>query len=220
MEVHYHLVICCRVTTSRPLRTDAARNAELLVRAAWRAFDESGSDISLEEIAKRAGVGVATLYRRFPSKEDLLVAVLQWRYAEEIAPVLQLAFADEDPWQAMVSALEAAIKLATKAHVLIRAARDPGALVNGLKTQFISEISAVVQRAQEAGVVRGDLTPADIEVTVFMLLSTVRLASVSSTVWRRGLGVLLDGMRAESATPLPPLSPHDGIPDCCGEPEK
>ncbi|WP_165960853.1 TetR/AcrR family transcriptional regulator [Actinocrispum wychmicini] len=195
------------MTKPRPLRTDAARNAESLVLAAWRAFGESGSDIPLEEVAKRAGVGVATLYRRFPSKEDLLLAVLEWRYAEEIEPVLRLASADEDPWRAMVTALEAAFELAVKAHRVIRAARDPGALVHGLKTRYTNGIVALVRRAQDAGVVRDDLTDADIEVAVFMLFSTVRLVSVPSTVWRRGVGVLLDGLRPERATPLPPVGP-------------
>jgi AcrR family transcriptional regulator len=81
VKVDYHSVTVREVTGSqRPLRVDAARNAELLIRTAWRAFQESGVEVPLDEIAKRAGVGVATLYRRFPSKDDLLLAVLEWRY--------------------------------------------------------------------------------------------------------------------------------------------
>jgi AcrR family transcriptional regulator len=188
----------------RPLRIDAARNAELLVRTAWRAFKESGVEVSLEEIAKRAGVGVATLYRRFPSKDDLLLAVLEWRYAEEIEPALEKALVDDDPWRAMVTTLEAALTVAAAAHSVIRAARDPATLLDGLKSRYFTDLTAIVQRAQAAGVVRDDLSATDIRMVLFMLISSIRLATVPS-VWRRSLALLLDGLRPSAANPLPPL---------------
>jgi AcrR family transcriptional regulator len=195
------------VTTSRPLRTDAARNAELLVRSAWRSFVESGPDTPLEEVAKRAGVGVATLYRRFPTKEDLLLAVLEWRYAEDIEPAFENALADSDAWRAMVTALEAALEVAVSARRVIQAARDPGALLDGIKLRYIAGLTGVVQRAQNAGVVRADVTEADIRMMLFMLISSVRMSTGQSIVWRRALGVLLDGLRPASATPLPDGDP-------------
>lgn len=207
------------MTTSRPLRTDAARNAELLVRSAWRAFVESGPETPLEEVAKRAGVGVATLYRRFPTKEDLLLAVLEWRYAEDIQPAFEKALADSDAWRAMVTALEAALEVAVSARRVIQAARDPGALLDGIKLRYIAGLTGVVQRAQAAGVVRADITEADIRMMLFMLISSVRMSTGQSIVWRRALGVLLDGLRPTAATPLPAGSPDpDPDPDPLHDP--
>ncbi|MEV4315345.1 helix-turn-helix domain-containing protein [Actinocrispum sp. NPDC049592] len=187
------------MTTQRPLRTDAARNAELLVHAAWRAFTETGAtDIPMEEIARRAGVGVATLYRRFPSKDDLLLAVLEWRYAEGVEPVIEQALVDDDPWRAMAECLHAALQIAASAHRVIKSAREPEILIQGLKNRYFNDFTRIVQRAQAAGVVRDDLSADDIRLMLFMLISTVRI----DASWHRGLGLLLDGLRPSAATPL------------------
>jgi AcrR family transcriptional regulator len=187
------------VTTQRPLRVDAARNAELLIRSAWRAFTEVGPDIPLDEVARRAGVGVATLYRRFPSKDDLLLAVLEWRYAEAVEPVIALALEDDDPWHAMVECLKAAMVIASTAHGVIKAAREPATLLQGLKSRYFTDLTEIVQRAQAAGAVRDDLSGEDIQMMLFMLISTIRV----NGNWHRGLGVILDGLRPTAATPLP-----------------
>jgi AcrR family transcriptional regulator len=206
VKVDYHSVTVQKVTGSqRPLRVDAARNAELLIRTAWRAFQESGVEVSLEEVAKRAGVGVATLYRRFPSKDDLLLAVLEWRYSEEIAPAFEKALVDDDAWRAMATAMECALSVAASARGVIRAARDPAGLLAGLKSRYLADLTTIVQRAQDAGVVRDDLTTDDIRMMLFMMLSSVRMITAASTAWRRSLGLLLDGLRPSAATPLPPL---------------
>jgi AcrR family transcriptional regulator len=203
VKVRYQSVTVRKVTSPRPLRVDAARNAELLTRTAWRAFTESGPEVPLEEIARRAGVGVATLYRRFPSKDDLLVAVLEWRYAEEIAPVVGQALVDDDPWHAMVGAMEAAMTLAAAAHGVLKAAREPAVLLAGVKSRFLTDLTAIVQRAQDARQVRDDLSADDIRMVLFMLVSCVRMATRPSAGWRRGLGLLLDALRPAAATPLP-----------------
>jgi AcrR family transcriptional regulator len=202
LKVNYQSVTVRDVTTSRPLRVDAARNAELLIRTAWRAFTEAGADVPLEEIARRAGVGVATLYRRFPSKDDLLLAVLEWRYAEAVEPVVAQALVDDDPWRAMVRSFEAAMTVAASAHGVIKATREPARLLSELKTRYFADLSSIVQRAQIAGVVRADQTNEDIRIVLFMLISSIRVATGPSTGWRRALGLLLDGLRPEAATPL------------------
>ena len=82
--------------TERPLRADARRNQDLIVAAAGEAIAEHGLEASMEEIARRAGVGAATLYRRFPSKQELLRAVLDARLSE-LEPQIAAAAADRGP---------------------------------------------------------------------------------------------------------------------------
>ncbi|CAM3791226.1 TetR/AcrR family transcriptional regulator [Kibdelosporangium persicum] len=197
-------------SSQRPLRVDAARNAELLVRAAWRAFIESGPEVPLDEIARRAGVGVATLYRRFPSKDDLLLAVMEWRYAEHIQPAVARALVDTDPWRAVVTAMEAAMTIAAEAHSVLRAVREPGALLTGLKERFIADLATIVRRAQDAGVVRADLRASDLPMVIYMLISALRVSADPAEGWRRCFSLLLAGLRPDSGIPLPD-SPLD---DC------
>ncbi|MFC4588672.1 TetR/AcrR family transcriptional regulator [Sphaerisporangium corydalis] len=191
-------------TGPRPLRADAARNAERLVRAARDAFAESGIDVPLEEVARRAGVGVATLYRRFPGKEELLQAVLETCYAEGVEPAIVRALADEDPWRALVTVLEAALTMAGEEFGILQAAKGPATLTAGLKSRFFTALSTVVERAQRAGLVRADLHRDDLPRLVFMLVSTLRLAERPADGWQRYLALVLDSLRPASATPLPP----------------
>ncbi|HEX5117984.1 MAG TPA: helix-turn-helix domain-containing protein [Pseudonocardiaceae bacterium] len=191
------------VPATRPLRADAARNAERIVRAARAAFAESGTDVALDEVARRAGVGVATLYRRFPSKDDLIQAVVEWRYAEQVEPVLAGALADPDPWRGMVATLDAALTVAAEEHATIKAARDPRRLVDAIMARFFTELATIVRRGQDAGQIRADLTPADLPPLVFMLISMLRLTEPGGTEWRRYLVLVLDALRPASASPLP-----------------
>jgi AcrR family transcriptional regulator len=187
----------------RPLRADAARNAERIVRAARAAFAESGTDVALEEVARRAGVGVATLYRRFPSKDDLIRAIVERRYAEQVEPVLADALADPDPWHGLVATLDAALTMAAEDHATIKAARDPRRLVDAIMGRFFPDLATLVRRGQDAGRIRADLLPADLPPLLFMLISTLRLTEPGGAAWRRYLTLLLDGLRPESASPLP-----------------
>lgn len=190
-------------STTRRLRADAARNAERIVRAARTAFLESGTDVALDEVARRAGVGVATLYRRFPSKDDLILAIVEWRYAEQVEPVTTRALADPDPWHGLVATLDAAVTMAADEHAIFTVARDPARLLEALTARFFAELATVVRRGQEAGLVRADLTPDDLPPLVFMLISTLRVTEPGGTGWRRYLALLLDALRPGAAGPLP-----------------
>lgn len=191
---------------ARPLRADAARNAERIMRAARAAFAESGStEVPLEEIARRAGVGVATLYRRFASKDDLILAIVEWRYAEQVQPVMRAALADDDPWHGLVATLDAALTVAAEEHGTIKGSRDVRALIEKIMARFFTELATIVRRGQDAGTIRADLTPEDLPPLVFMLISTLRLIEPGSADWRRYLALLLDALRPTAATPLPVL---------------
>ncbi|WP_214415324.1 TetR/AcrR family transcriptional regulator [Sphaerisporangium fuscum] len=189
-------------TPRRPLRADAARNAERLVRAARAAFAEAGVSVSLEEVARRAGVGVATLYRRFPTKEDLVQAVLLSSYDERVEPAIAQALTDDDPWRGMVRVLEAVLAMAAEEHHVIKATHDPSVL-KGLQARFFVALATVVERAQRAGRVRADLCTDDLPRLFLMLVSTMWFGERAADVWRRYLALLLDALRPEAAHPLP-----------------
>lgn len=189
-------------SSQRPLRVDAARNAELIVRTAWRVFNELGTEVPLDEVARRAGVGVATLYRRFPSKDDLLFAILQWRYAEQIEPAINRALVDEDPWHALVIAIRASLDVAAAEHAIIKALSDKKPLLAGLMDNYFVDLGTILRRAQQAGAVRADLRETDLPMVFFMIIGSMRVADPVND-WHRCLGLLLDGMRPDAATPLP-----------------
>src|SRR5690242_13403999 len=110
----------------RPLRADAARNAERILRAARDVYGELGSEAPLEVIARNAGVGECTLYWRFPTKGDLISAALDQSIAEDLTPVIAKARADKDPMRGLVALIEAAIALGAREHHLLTAARRAG----------------------------------------------------------------------------------------------
>jgi AcrR family transcriptional regulator len=194
------------------LRADAARNAERIVRAAWLAFAELGAEVSLEEIARRAGVGVATLYRRFPNKEELIKAILALRFAELVRPAIERAQAGDDPWHGMVSVLEAALVMASKEKCVLKAAPDIGVVAGELATLLFATLAELMGKAQLAGLVRADLEPDDLPRLVLMLISTTRLDDPPNEDWRRYLTLMLDAFRPPAASPLPPASPLRDFP--------
>src|SRR3954454_11299274 len=109
--------------TDRRLRADAARNAERILHAAREVYGELGPDVSVEAVARRAGVGERTLYRRFPTKADLVRAALDQSIAEDLLPAIDEARGADDPLRGLVQLIEAALSLAVREHHLLTAAR-------------------------------------------------------------------------------------------------
>jgi AcrR family transcriptional regulator len=204
-------------STQRPatrLRRDAQRNRDAIVAAARQVFCDHGLEAPLEEIARRAGVGIATLYRRFPSRVELLDAVLADNLQAHIAAAEQ-ALATDDPWDGFAFYLEQSCRLQAEDRGLndVMGMRFPRATaVEAAKTRLFELVGQVVDRAQQSGQLRADLTPEDLAFLNWAntrILPAVRAASAPEA-WRRHLGLLLDGFRADRAHPLPqpPLSPH------------
>jgi AcrR family transcriptional regulator len=169
------------------LRADAQRNLNRVLEAATEAFAEFGADVSVDEIARRAGVGHATVFRRFPTKDALIRAVVGQRL-DELAALAETALAADDADAAFTEYVWAAAEL----H-----ARDRGlfeCMDRCLKDEKTQEIVAlterVVMRAQEAGAVRRDLSPTD----VLGLIGAVMTAALSDQ-WRRHTEVVLAGLR-------------------------
>src|SRR6478609_5547896 len=144
----------------RPLRADAARNAERILRAAREVYGELGPDTPIEAIARRAGVGERTLYRRFPTKGDLIGAALDQSIAEDLTPVIEKARRAEDPMRGLAALIEAAISLGAREHHLLIAGRRAGALTTDISTELDEALGDLARRGQEAGVVRADLVDA------------------------------------------------------------
>jgi len=192
----------------RPLRQDAERNRQRILAAAAEVFNERGLEVTLDEIARHAGVGVGTVYRRFRTKEELIEALFMDRL-ELIAAIADEALASPDPWSGLVSFMERMaetmagnvglrqmLMFATYGRDLVAVARQHNAPL----------IEQLVQRAQAAGQLRTDIRQTDIALLVLVLTETTQLAyAASPDIWRRYLTLILDGMRParEGVTPLP-----------------
>jgi AcrR family transcriptional regulator len=188
----------------RPLRADAARNVARIVRAARDVFAETGPDAALDEIARSAGVGVRTVYRHFPQKEQLVRAALEQSMAEDLEPTIERALADEDPLRGLTSFLEAALVMAAREQNTLAAATNTGALTADVIGPFLESLGLLTKRAQDAGAIRTDVTADDLQKLLGMLTGL----ACQSTNWRRHLSLVLDGLSPTGATPLPP-APDD-----------
>lgn len=193
--------------SERLLRADAARNAERILRSAREVFAESGPDAQLDEVAQHAGVGIRTLYRRFPNKAVLTKAALEQSIAEYIAPAIEQALLDDDPLRALTSVIDAAMSLAAREHNTLAAARKAGAVISDAIGPYYASLTLLTQRAQEAGRIRADLVPDDLPRILAMLFSLLWTMDPASDGWRRYLSLILDGLSPAAATPLPELVP-------------
>jgi AcrR family transcriptional regulator len=196
-------------TGERGLRLDALRNQERIVAAAASAFAELGADVTLDEVARRAGVGVATVYRRFRNRDQLVRAVVAHVLAAEIEPVA--AVETDDPWRDLAATLEASVAAVAAHRDVVALAHAAGGIDLDVVDRYLHRLDRLLSRARAAGLVRPELEPRDVAVAVVMVLATVRRgggrdgavkSDVASGDWRRYLALLLDGMRPAS-TPLP-----------------
>jgi len=196
----------------RPLRRDAERNRQRILEVARDAFAEDGLAVTLDEIARRAGLGVGTVYRRFPDKEQLIDALFEERIGEVVA-LAEAALRCEDAWEGLVSFLEGA----TAAHARDRGLKEvtlSGAhgleRVARARELMFPLVTRLVARAQEQGTLRADLEATDLPLLQLMLGSLSECTrDVDPELWRRFLGILTDGLRTRRDGPSP-LTP-DGL---------
>lgn len=189
----------------RVLRADAQRNLARILEAARAVFAEQGSDASVAEIAERAGVGTATIFRRFPTKEDLVAAVVRQR-VDEIAGVAHAAAEKKDPRKA----LRAFMVAAADAYIHDRGFCDAGAMrvfghdaVRDVVDELVRAIDAILVRAKAAGEVREDVNAFDVPVLLMAVArAALDLEPVAPGLWHRYLDLVLDGLRPEAARPL------------------
>lgn len=192
----------------RQLRADAARNAELLVSAAHEVFAELGVDASLDDVARRAGVGIATLYRRFPRKEDLVRAVLERAFAEKLGPEIERALREPDARRAITIVVEAALTgMASERNTLAAASVVTAEII----ARFLDPLAILVHRGQAAGLVRDDLVPEDLLRIVLMLSAVLWTVDPAGDGWRRYVTLVLDSIGPVAATALPPAEPLPSV---------
>ena len=190
----------------RPLRADAARNAERILRAARDVYGELGPDAPIEAIARRAGVGERTLYRRFPTKGDLISAALDQSIAEDLTPAIEEARHADDPMHGLTQLIEAATSLGAREHNLLTAARRAGSLTPDISTSLYEALNDLAWRGQQAGLVRADLVADDLPRLIAMLHSVLFTMESGSDGWRRYVALILDAITASDREPLPPAA--------------
>jgi len=194
------------VATDRPLRADAARNAERILRAAREVYGELGPEAAIETIAQRAGVGERTLYRRFPTKAELIRAALDQCIAEDLAPTIEVGRKTADPLEGLALLIDAAISLGARERSLLTAARMAGSLTPDISTDLYEALADLAVRGQRAGVVRADLVPADLPRLVTMLHSVLWTMDAGSDGWRRYVTLMLDAISVGDRRPLTPAA--------------
>jgi AcrR family transcriptional regulator len=189
-----------QATAPRPMRADAQRNYDRLLQAAVAAFAEHGADdVSLEEIARRAGVGIGTLYRHFPTRQALLEAVYTDQVEALRVRATELKDADS-PSEALAAWLRALTAFsATKRNLtsaLLETLGKDSALLSTCAATICGSADELLARAKEAGVVRADIDPRDL----IRLVHGVNIATQNPTdpgQAERLLGLILDGLRPQ-----------------------
>jgi AcrR family transcriptional regulator len=179
-----------------PMRADARRSHERLLTAATEAFAEKGAEAPLEDIAKRAGVGIGTLYRHFPTRLDLQEAVYRSQVSVVCTQGADLA-GSSAPGDAFAGWLRAlASYLVTKrglASALIAAKGKDSEVISTCSQVIRSTADRLLRRAQEAGAVRADLTTMDVMMLVHgLVVATERTPEQAD----RLLSITLDGLRS------------------------
>jgi AcrR family transcriptional regulator len=199
--------------TERPLRRDAERNRQRILEAARELFAQEGLDVTLDDVAHHAGVGVGTVYRRFANKEVLIDALFEERIGE-IARAAEAGLDERDPWRGFVTFM-------TRAAELHHADRGLAQLIFSTHGQqrcadarerLKPLAERLVARAQADGSLRPDVEPTDIPLAQFMVGAvSAYSADVAPDVWRRQLTIVLDGLRTQRRRPTP--LPADALTD-------
>ncbi|MER7368816.1 TetR/AcrR family transcriptional regulator [Nonomuraea wenchangensis] len=185
-------------STARPLRADARRNRERVLQIAQEALASDGLTISFDEIARRAGFGVGTVYRHFPTREALFEAVLLGRMERFVADARALATA-EDPGRAFFGWFRTVVEQASANQALCEMLEGGPvpAFRRGttLETDFAAALGRLLQRAQRAGAVRGDLRTEDVQDLLRGCLTAERRARARGGKVAMA-EVVCDGMRS------------------------
>jgi AcrR family transcriptional regulator len=196
-------VSASKTSPDRPLRRDAERNRQRIIEAARVVFAERGLRASHDDIAREAGVGVGTVYRRFPDRELLIDALFEERI-EELAQAARAAAEVADPWEALSGLLVRMQELHSQdrglKEIVLGGARGTERAA-AARALLMPLIAGILQRAKDAGVVRRDVEITDLPL-IQMAVGSIADSSrdVAPDLWRRTMGIVLDGLRAENAT--------------------
>ncbi|MFD4555497.1 TetR/AcrR family transcriptional regulator [Streptomyces sp. NPDC058469] len=188
----------------RPLRRDAALNREKILRAAREVFGQHGLRVTLDDVARHAGVGVGTVYRRFPDKETLVRALFEQDLGMRQASA-ERALAHPDPWEGFVDFLmEMGADLAENRGLqeVIMLGSHSSEPIETVRGGMLPFLEALIRRAQESGDLRAEITPSDIPLVVQMLSAASQFTQGKRPdVWRRYFEIILNGIRQRPDNP-------------------
>jgi AcrR family transcriptional regulator len=199
--------------TERPLRRDAERNRQRIMESAAALFAERGLGVSMDDIARHAGVGVGTVYRRFPDKELLIEALFE-EHMDYVVGFARDALLMDDAWEGLVSFMERALcqQAANRGlkELMISSGHGQAHIARG-RDELAPLLEELVVRAQRSGELRPDVAVTDFALLQMSLGSIIDYArDADPEIWRRCLGLMLDGMRTQRDAPSTlPVAPLD-----------
>lgn len=209
------------------MRRDAERNRQRILDAARILLGERGLDVSHDEIAEAAEVGVGTVYRRFPDRDSLIEALFG-EQVDEVVAAARSAATIEDPWDALVTFLTDALALQACnrgfKELIMQTSRAPG-LTSQARQQISPVVNDLVQRAQRSGQLRLDVNVNDIALVPIMVGTIIDSARVvDPQLWQRALALVLDGFRTRETRCLPGAPPtneqYEAIMSCWRPPSR
>jgi AcrR family transcriptional regulator len=199
-----------RTSGDAGLRVDAERNRQRIVTAAREVFAESGLEVPIEDIAKRAGVGVGTLYRRYPTRAELIAAAFEDKMTA-YAEATRQALAEADPWQGFCGYVEriCAMQAGDRGFTTVLTMTFPMAKrFEADRDRAFADLKVLVERAKAAGRLRADFVTEDIP--MFLMANAGVLTATGDAApdtWRRLVGYLIQACAAQAAQPLPDPPP-------------
>ncbi|WP_432828500.1 TetR/AcrR family transcriptional regulator [Dactylosporangium sp. CA-092794] len=191
----------------QPLRRDAERNRQLLLRTAYELMARDGLDVSYEEIARAAGTGTGTMYRRFPQRQDLVDALFS-EHIDTVTSLAEQAARHGDPWAALTWFLERQLELEADNRglgQLLRGHQQSSTLVKQAHARMTPLVAELIARAVREGQLPAGVTPGDF-VAVHLMVGSVMDAArgFAPHLWRRALAVALAGLRHADLPGTPP----------------
>ncbi|MGB3770408.1 MAG: helix-turn-helix domain-containing protein [Rhodococcus sp. (in: high G+C Gram-positive bacteria)] len=195
-------------TAVRPLRADAERNKRKIIDCARELVAHRGLDITLDDVAARAGLGVGTVYRRFANKKELFDGILEQQLADMLDQADRAAAA-HDPWAAMLEFFESMFQSMASDRGLgdaVLGDNDGLARIAAIRCRLEPAIETIIVRAQHAGRMRPDVQPGDFFAIIRMVIAAAEVADeVDEDNWRRYFTIVIDGLAAnpEHNTRLP-----------------
>lgn len=195
---------------SSALRSDAESNRRRIVAAAQQVFGEQGVAAPLTEVAARAGVGIATLYRRFPTRQALVEEAFEDAFAGYDASA-DRALEEEDPWESFAGLVErmGALQAENRGFThLVQSSVPLGHRRDGRRERTYRKTVQVIDRAKASGAIRSDVSPEDLPVLSFALAGILEATRDDlPDAWRRHVAYFLAGCRPGAAAALPPAPP-------------
>ena len=189
--------------TARPLRADARRNRRRVLDAARDAFATDGLDAQIDDVAARAGVGVGTVYRHFPTKEALVEALVVERFDHLLEAVRAALDRSGDPWDAFSDFMWAAAQIQADDRALAEITAKRPLVMRELcpgSGELQSAVAELVERAQATGQLRSDFAPDDVPILMCGLGRITQGGCGAEPAWERYLRYTLDGLRTTSSS--------------------